>query len=63
MKQNNKNKIVNLFFNTLYFSLKYIKTKKFIIIITKNRSGNKGPVIKHKGINKKRTNEKFINLF
>ena len=62
IEQNNKKTKTNLFFNVEKFLSKYKHTKKFKLIITKKRSGIKGPVIKPTGIKKIKISENIINL-
>ena len=58
-KQKNKNIIKNLFFINSKFLVRYNSKKKFKFIITKNKSGIKGPAIRANGIKHRRIEEKF----
>ena len=63
IKQNIKKNIKNLLSNISYFLLIIVNVIKLITIITKDKSGIRGPDIRDSGINTNNILDKSINLF
>jgi hypothetical protein len=63
IKQNIKKNIKNLLSNISYFLLIIVNVIKLITIITKDKSGIRGPDIRDSGINTNNILDKPINLF